>query len=49
MPAQIRPYKKLMKIAYNILKTNDNMQQKNQPILSEERKKEWVADSITAR
>lgn len=49
MPGQIRPNKKLMKVAYSILKTNDTMQQCNQPHVSEERKKEWRADTATAR
>ena len=48
MPGAIRPDKKLMKIAYTILKTNDNMRQKNETSPTEERRKEWRSDSDKA-
>jgi hypothetical protein len=49
MPGQIRPNKKLMKVAYDILKTNDNARQCNEREISEERQREWLAGSKIAR
>jgi len=49
MPGQIRPNEKAMKIAYKILKTPENRQQKPEPEPTKERKEEWFRDSSTAQ
>lgn len=49
MPGTIRSSKKAMQIAYNILKTPKDRQQKNQPTPPEKMVKEWFRDSSTAQ
>jgi len=49
MPGQIRPHKKCMKIAYQILKTPKDKQQDNQQKPSEEKIREWFRDSSSAQ
>lgn len=49
MPGQVRPNKKLMKVAYTILATPDNMRQRNEPEVSKERQKGWIADNMMSR
>jgi hypothetical protein len=49
MAGMIRPNKKAMKIAYDILKTPKDMRQKAQPIPSQEKIREWFRDSSTAQ
>ena len=46
MPGAIRPNKKAMKIAYNILKTPKDMQQKNDSNPSDKRKLRWCKESM---
>lgn len=45
MPGTIRPSKKAMKIAYKILKTPKDQQQKNQKRAPVEKIREWFRDS----
>jgi len=49
MPGQIRPNKVAMKIAYKILNTPKELQQKNEPKPSAFRTKEWFKDSCVAQ
>jgi len=49
MPGMIRPNKKAAKIAYAILKTPKDAQQKTQPKPSEHLLREWFRDSSTAQ
>jgi hypothetical protein len=49
MPGSIRPSGKAMKIAYQILKTPKEKQQKNQPVAPEKLRREWFRDSSTAQ
>ena len=49
MPGQIRPDKKSMKIAYKILKTPKDLQQKDDRRPSDRRLREWFRDSSTAQ
>ena len=49
MPGMIRPDKKMMKLAYQILKTPKDQQQKDQPIATKKQKYEWFRDSSTAQ
>jgi hypothetical protein len=43
--ATIRPDKKSMKIAYKVLKTPKDLQQDNEPHISEKRQQEWYRDT----
>ena len=45
----IRPNKKMADVVYRILKTPKSKQQKNEPIASDQKKKEWFRDSSTAQ
>ena len=45
MPGMIRPSKKLMRIAYKILKTPKDQQQKNEKRAPLEKVREWFRDS----
>lgn len=45
----IRPNKKAMKIAYRLLKTPKELQQKTEPRPSNKRIYEWFRDSSTAQ
>ena len=49
MPGMIRPNAKATKIAYAILKTPKDAQQKSQPKPAEHLLKEWQRDSSTAQ
>lgn len=49
MPGAPRPNKQAMKIAYAILKTPKDKQQKNEPKPSDKRIAEWFRDSSTAQ
>lgn len=49
MPGMIRPNKKAAKIAYAILKTPKDAQQKNEPRPSEYLVRQWARDSSTAQ
>lgn len=49
MAGQIRPNKKAMKIAYDILKTPKDKRQNTQPNPPEKLIKEWWRDSSTAQ
>ncbi len=49
MAGMIRPNKAAMKIAYSILKTPKNKQQKNSPEATEKQKYEWFRDSMLAQ
>lgn len=49
MPGQIRPNRKAMKIAYQILKTPKDKQQDNQKKPTPEKIREWFRDSSTAQ
>ena len=41
MPAQLRPDMKIAKIAYKLLKTQQDLQQKNTPLPTEKQREEW--------
>lgn len=45
MPGQIRPIPKVRKIAYKILKTPKDLQQKDNPEPSKKRYESWKVDS----
>lgn len=45
MPGQIRPSRKLAKVVYKILQIPKEMQQRDQQIPSERRRKAWQVDS----
>lgn len=47
MAIQIRPSKKLAKIAYDILKTPKELQQKNKERPSEKERQAWKVDSMS--
>lgn len=49
MPGALRPNKLAMKIAYEILKTPKDQQQKSDPKPSEKLVKEWFRDSSAAQ
>lgn len=49
MPGMIRMNKKATKIAYAILKTPKDAQQKTQPRPSDHQLREWFRDSSTAQ
>jgi len=49
MPGMIRPNKKAMKIAYRILGTPKDMQQKDEKKAPERLVKEWSVDSYGIR
>ena len=49
MAGQIRPNKKCAKIAYDILKTPKDLQQRAEPIPSEKMIRVWFRDSSTAQ
>lgn len=49
MPAQVRPLKKAMKIAYDVLQTPKELQQTNNPRPDKFRLREWDKDSNTKR
>ena len=49
MPQAIRPNKDAMKIAYKILKTPKELQQKDDKYPSDRRIREWFRDSSTAQ
>lgn len=49
MPGTIRPNKKCMKIAYNILNVPKDKQQKNQQKPSDKQIREWFIDSSTSQ
>jgi len=49
MAAGIRPDKKCMKIAYNILKTAKDKRQKNEPCPNLKLRKVWSVDSGLAQ
>lgn len=48
MCGTIRPNKKCMKIAYRLLKTPKELQQKNEPKPSKKKVYEWLRDSLQA-
>lgn len=45
MPGQIRPIEKVKKIAYKILKTPKDLQQKENPVPDKKRYESWKIDS----
>lgn len=45
MPGQIRPSRKAAKALYKIMQTPKEMQQKNEQVPNERRRKEWHIDS----
>jgi hypothetical protein len=45
MPAQVRPLKEAMKIAYKVLQTPKELQQTNKPKPDKFRLREWDKDS----
>ena len=49
MPAQVRPNKLGMKIAYQVLETPKELQQTNNPKPDKFRLREWEKDSNTKR
>lgn len=49
MPGGIRPDKKAMKIAYDILKTAKDKRQKSEPCPSLKMRKEWLVNSGLAQ
>ena len=49
MASAPRPNEKAMKIAYKILKTPKELQQKNEEQPSEKKKEEWFKDSSMAQ
>jgi hypothetical protein len=49
MPGSIRTNKKAMKIAYQILQTPKEKQQRSQPKPSEKKVREWFRDSSMAQ
>lgn len=49
MPSAPRPNEKAAKIAYKILKTPKELQQKNEHQPSEKKKEEWFKDSSMAQ
>lgn len=49
MPGAVRPNKKAMKIAYQILKTPKDKRQDNQQRPSDEKISEWFRDSSSAQ
>ena len=49
MPAQLRPSMKLAKVAYKILGTPKDLQQKNQSQPTERQAEQWRSSTSTAR
>lgn len=49
MPGMIRKNKMCDKIAYKLLHVPKELQQKNEPKLSDYRRRKWAADSIWNR
>jgi hypothetical protein len=49
MPGQLRPDEKLAKIAYSLLKTPKDQQQKNDPKPTEEQLHRWFVDSMMSQ
>lgn len=49
MPAQVRPDKKAMKIAYKILETPKGLQQSTTSKVDKDRLREWELDSNPKR
>lgn len=49
MPGQVRPNKKAMKIAYQLLNTPKDKRQDNQKRPPPEKIREWFRDSSTAQ